>query len=506
MSAHDLDTILKLSCDDRSIHATLLVAPCENPSSVTAEMVIAYLEGQGIRRQLIDKEAVATICAEVASDPGSAHRCEVAKGTEPIDATQPQLILDDELAERLERAERQKLDAEKAETGSNSDSRIDFYEMSSIVIVQRGQRLAQIERKTEPEDGVDVFGQSIPAAETATFDGVDTESVVLRDDECFARFSGEIVVAGPQLRVNRDLEITGDIDFSIGRIDFPGDVCIHGSVQDKFSVKAGGDLEIRALVGSAQIESTGSITLTRGMAGKGTGHITAWRDLTSGYLESVHAFVARDLRVKGEITNCTLKVDGELDAGSASIRSGEIIIAKAATVGTIGSEQGIKTVLVLGSVPEIEALTRQADGLTSKLQTLIDERKKKFDAFNAAIGKPNASQIEERMAMEFAINELESRREVLNGAQGELIGLLGRHACCSLSVKRAIHAKTEIYLPGYRCSFDRDIVGECTITLDHKGIPVIEHRGETKPLREFAKVVTDDRILAISPGRTPKAA
>lgn len=506
MNAYDLDSILKLSFDEHRVHATLVVAPTESPGSVTPEMVTAYLEGQGIKRRSMHTEAIADLCAQVAADPSTQHRCEVATGTEPVDASAPELVLDDTLKALIERAEKHKLDAQNADKQPDTNQRIDFYEMSSIVVVDRGQRLARIERATDPVDGVDVLGQSIPAADSASFDGIDEESIVVRGDECFARISGEIVVGAHRLKINQTLEVRGDVDFSTGRIDFPGDVCIHGSIQDKFSVRAGGALEIRSLVGCADIESTGPITLSRGMAGKGKGRITAWNDLIAGYLEGVEANVAGDLRVRGEITNCRVRVEGELDAGNASIRSGEIVAAKGVQVGTIGSEQGIETVLVLGTIPAIETLTRKADELTDKLQGIISEREKKLETFKAAIGKANASQIEERMAMEFEINEFRSRRDTLTGAHGNLVEMLTRHASCSLTVKRAIHAKSVVYLPGYRCSFDRDIVGESRITLDRKGIPVIEFRGETKPLKEMARVVKDDRILAIEPQKASKAA
>ncbi len=502
---HDLDSILKLSFDEQRVHATLVVSPTENPGSVTADAVIAYLEGRGIERRSVHPDAIADLCARVASDPSAEHRCGVATGTEPVDASAPELVLDDTLKAIIERAERHKIDAQSADKQPETDQRIDFYEMSSIVVVERGQRLARIEG-AEPVDGVDVLGQPIPAADSPPFDGIDDESVIVRGDECFARCSGELVADTHRLKINRTLDVPGDVDFSTGRIDFPGDVCIHGSVQDRFSVRSGGALEIRSLVGCAEIESAGPMTLARGMAGKGRGRITAWNTLSAGYLEGVEANVAGDLHVRGEITNCRVRVEGELDAGNASIRSGEIIAAKGVQAGTIGSEQGIETVLVLGTIPVIETLTRKANDLSDRLDGVITDREKKLDTFKAAIGKANASQIEARTAMELEITTFRSRRDSLEAAHECLVDLLTRHASCSLTVKRAIHAKSVIYLPGHRCSFERDIVGESRITLDRDGTPVIEFRGETRPLREVARVVADDRILAIEPQKAAKAA
>lgn len=506
MSAYDLDTILKLSYDEHKVVATLHIAPCENPGSVTPDMVTAYLEGQGIRRQFMYPKDIAEICAEVGADPSVPRACVIARGSEPVNASKPEIVLDRELAEQIDRAERHKLDAQDASKNTDDDQPINFYEMSSIVIVVRGQRLAQIEQTTEPADGVDVFGQSIPASESATFDAIDPDSIQLKDNVCFARHSGEFVQTASSLRVNKNLEIQGDVDFSTGRIDFPGSVCIHGLIQDNFSVKSGKDLDIRSLVGRATLESLGSTFLARGMAGKDKGKIIAWGDLVAGYLESVHASIGGDVRVKGEITNSTLQIDGSLDAPNASIRGGEIVVAKDAVASTIGSEQGITTVLVLGTIPAIEVLTRQAGELEDKLESVIENREKKLGSFNAAIGKPNASQIEERMEMEFALHELRSRRGVLTNAHQSLSRLRSRHSKCSLNVKRAIYTKTELYLPGHRCVFERDIIGECTISLDRKGIPVIEYRGESKPLRDFAKVVSDERVLAADPDSIQNAA
>ena len=54
-------------------------------------------------------------------------------------------------------------------------------------------------------------------------------------------------------KVSNTLEIDQNVDFSTGNIDFPGNVIVHRSVKDCFTVKARDDIEVRGLIEAATL-------------------------------------------------------------------------------------------------------------------------------------------------------------------------------------------------------------------------------------------------------------
>ena len=50
---------------------------------------------------------------------------------------------------------------------------------------------------------------------------------------------------------------------------FLGTVFISGNVEDGFSVKASGNIEVKGTVGKSELDAEGDIVVSQGIAGKG---------------------------------------------------------------------------------------------------------------------------------------------------------------------------------------------------------------------------------------------
>jgi len=492
--AHDLDDLVRLSTDEGVLIATLHVSAVEDPSIVTPDTLRAVCVGAGVREQFIDAGALETLARRGCEDPLRDHAAEVARGVAPRHGTDASYTLRDELAQIAHRAET--LGDPDADTpgADGGEVEVDHYERTAFIVVHRGDEIGTLHIGADHEDGTDLYGQSIPSRPgTPPETLLDTGTIEIREDNTLAALvPGRLRVDTPELRVDETLEVLGDVDFTTGRIDFPGPVRIRGAVRDHFHVHAEGDIEIGELVEEARVSTPGSLTLRAGMAGKDSGRLTIGADLDAGYLERARGEVRGDARIERELTGCEITIRGELHAERAAIRGGSVNLSRGGVVGTLGSIRGVETTIVLGSVPRIERLIECVTGYEDQLGRLIQKETERLETLERTISKPNPQQIEEQMSIRFTIDEMREREQRLGNAEGSLKTLMHEITGTCLTVRKAIHAKVTLVFPRHEVVFTNDLEGECVLDTDASGAPRLTHRGSVRPLTELARVLSRD--------------
>lgn len=505
LNEHDLDDLIRLSTDEGAVTGALVVKPLEHPEDVTENVLRAVISGKGIRDSVIDKDALVKLVSDIRSEPTKEHTADVARGTPPVHGEDASYTLVPVLAEQLEgiRARKQSLKdggAPKPPKAGDANDDTDFYEQSSFIIVSKGDTLAHVNEGREHEDGTDIFGKTIPARAGSPVERVLHESVELRDDKSIVAHCPGVLNAKPDtLSIDETLTVQGDVDFSTGRIRFPGDVLIRGSIRDHFHVWVAGSIVVHELVECANVDADADITFKNGMAGKGVGSLHAGRDLQAGYLESVKGVIDGDATITREITNCDLHIGGTLDASKAAVRGGSLRLTKGGTIGSLGSAQGVETIVILGSIPQLEHVMRNIERYGDMIESTLESDKKKLETFANSVRAPTAQQIEEQMGMQFQIEELEARANKLLQASRSLSDIFWNQTSTTLTIRKAVHPKVKIYFPGHLAEFERELSGECEISTDEFGSPVLTHRGTSSPLSDHARVMRDDTVLKLTP-------
>jgi len=495
---HDLDDLVRLSTDEAVLTGSLHISAVDDPSVVTRETLRAVLTGAGVREQYIDADALGGLVDAVHTDPALEHAAEVARGVAPVQGSDTSYTLTEKIsacAEQIAEHER-RLASDATAPGAKGEGDIDHYERSAYIIVHADETIGTVRPGDQQEDGVDIYGQTIASRGGAGPESLVDETVEIRDDGTIAAtIPGRLRLDTGPLRIEETLVVNGDVDFTTGRIDFPGPVRIRGAVRDHFHVKAAGDIEIGELVQEACIETGAALTLKAGMAGKDSGSIRVVGALSAGYLERVRGEVTGEATVQRELTGCDLWIRGELDAQRASIRGGTVRLSKGGVVGTIGSVQGVETTIELGSVPRVEQTLGRVSEFGERIERRIECETERLETLKRTVAKPNAEQVEEQMSIQYTIDELRDRERRLDKADGALNKLMGEIAGTTLTVRRAIHAKVTIATPRFIVTFENDIEGESVIDTDESGSPTITNRGTARPLSEVARVVgrTQDR-------------
>ena len=200
------------------------------------------------------------------------------------------------------------------------DGSVDHHSMPVKRFVEEGEPLA---RRTAPvigTDGEDIFGETIEAraVRDPAIEEIAGENTEVRGDELVAKISGLPRAIGEKINVLLIYEVPGDLDYSVGNIEFAGDVVVGGDMKPGFAIVATGSVTIRGMTERATIRAGGDITVqgvvgTResaggreadgedGEHGDETHELEAGGDLTAQYLNGVAAKAGGEIQVNREI-------------------------------------------------------------------------------------------------------------------------------------------------------------------------------------------------------------
>lgn len=258
------------------------------------------------------------------------------------------------------------------------DGRVDFYQVVDIANVNRGQLVAKKIPAGRGEEGTSIFGQPIPPTPGKDVTIKMGKNVLLSQDKMllYAAIDGQVSVGeGEKINVFPVYEVKGDVDFSIGNIDFVGTVVVRGNVPTGFRIKASGDIRILGSVEGAELEAGGSVEIKNGIAAQDKGHVIAGIDVKASYIQNGNVRAVNDVIVSQSIMFSHIRAGQNVFCNGTkgiiiggSIQAGEKIVAR-----VIGNSSATPTVLEVGVKPE---LRNDLLVVTKELSNLYDNLKK----------------------------------------------------------------------------------------------------------------------------------
>jgi len=276
------------------------------------------------------------------------------------------------------------------------DGTVDFKELGIINVVNAGQVIVVKKPATFGIPGMTVTGREIYAK-----NGVDIPLPVGKNTEIsedgfklLAQIDGQVVVSGNKVNIESVLEVKGDVDYSVGNIDFPGSVNIAGSILDGFKVKSGGNIEIGGCIEKAYVYAKGNIIVGGGIIGKDKGEVKAEKNIYANFIEHGNVEAGEDIIINESIRNSNINakkrviVQGRIGVIlGGKIRAGEEINAK-----IIGSVTGTPTIVETGSLPllrdeiqklkdELRTEEERFKGVEQGIKYLVDLKEKMGDNF-----------------------------------------------------------------------------------------------------------------------------
>ncbi|WP_429886285.1 DUF342 domain-containing protein [Geoalkalibacter halelectricus] len=254
----------------------------------------------------------------------------------------------------------------------DEDGNIDFRTLNFFSNVVPDQEIGILRPPQLGDEGYTVRGDILPAVSGKPLKLNVGAGARLEGEKVVADLEGRVLFDGKTVSVTEEYLVQGDVDLSVGNIDFRGFVQVRGDVLDDFDIHAVKGLQVNGNVGVCHISCAGDIALG-GMAGLGRGTITCGGNLAVTYLNDVTVECAGDMVVKNEIRNSRVYCSGTLILANGNIFGGETYALGGIEVKNVGAVSGIKTRLYAGIDYTQIKLAEQLDEIQMEFIELNDE-------------------------------------------------------------------------------------------------------------------------------------
>jgi uncharacterized protein (DUF342 family) len=164
---------------------------------------------------------------------------------------------------------------------------------------------------------------------------------------------------------------------------------VKGNVDDGFSIKAAGNIEIMGTVGCCSLDAEGDINVHQGIAGKSSGKIISGKSVWSKFIENADVEAGDLVVVSDGIINSHIVANRKIicKGKRASIVGGHCMAAEEIDAKALGSIAGSETILEVGYDPkskenldrleaESQTLDKQLEDVNLNLGTLETLKKK----------------------------------------------------------------------------------------------------------------------------------
>jgi len=339
----ELAGLLSITIPESEMSALVKINTKVDIESLPYENVLIFLKQSGILYG-INEELLRKICANPNYYLGK--EVEIAKGLQP--SAGEDAYIKWEIAINKEK---KLLELE--------DGSVDFYSIKEIANVRKGQIILIKIPCTDGESGMTVTNKEVPGKKGKDISIKVGKNVLLNEskERLYSAIDGQLVVTdNVKINVFPIYEVTGDVDLSIGNIDFVGSVIVRGNVPDGYKIHADGDIKVFGNVEGAELISKGDIFIQQGIIGHNKSLVKAEGNVQAAFILDGEVYANRDILVTQSIMHSKLfagkqiickGVKGLIIGGN--IQAGELIEAT-----TIGNYMATATAVEVGMNPTVK--------------------------------------------------------------------------------------------------------------------------------------------------------
>jgi uncharacterized protein (DUF342 family) len=258
------------------------------------------------------------------------------------------------------------------------DGKVDYYELNLINKVSEGDWLGERTDPTEGTPGKTVKGDIVkPLAgrRLPLFYDPNTVTEVYKDGvtTLYSKINGAVHYTGDKISVSNYLEITKDVDFNTGNVDFDGFLTVKGAVSDNFSVAAKNDIEILGKFGVGSVKEIlsrhGNICITGGIAGKNKAVVKSTKDIYTKYISDATVICEGTVYVGYYCMNSNITAKQLIvESGKGQIIGGTVTVEQKVSAASIGNAGEKRTQITVTGFDR-KAVKERMENLQKSLQT-----------------------------------------------------------------------------------------------------------------------------------------
>jgi len=268
---------------------------------------------------------------------------------------------------------------------SEEKGKVDYRQLSLIKNVRRGELLAIRIAPSEGQPGMTVTGNPVAAKAGKPAFLFKGKNVAIDDagDHAFADADGHVVMIDNKIAVMPVYEISGDVDYSTGNVDFVGNVLVMGNITTGFTVKAQGDIDVRGVIEGATVIAGGNVVVSNGITGGDKAVVFAGGDVTARYIANARVEARNNVIVRDSIMQSQIRagIAVKADNGRGTIVGGVIQAEEEIIAKIIGSNLATATNLEVGVNPTLREEFRQINGRLQEKKKILDQLSTNVQAY-----------------------------------------------------------------------------------------------------------------------------
>jgi len=334
------DTLMQVAVDEGEMRATVtLTSPGPGGADIRRDDLVAMLRSNGIVHGY-DEPSIEILVDQ----PLYGQKVPVAVGSKPVNGNDAKVTWFFDTSVKIKPRE--------------IAGRVDFKELNTIRNVLKGEELAKKEPAQKGLPGRTVTGRVLPAK-----DGRDTpfdlgNNVALSKDglRVVSTADGQVMLLQGRVTVETVMIIPGDVDTSVGNINFLGSVIVKGSVADGFTVKAVGNIEVMGNVGKAYLETHADIIVHQGINGGGEGRVSAGQSIWSKFIQNAVCEAGLYVIVSDGILHSTVHAGKKIlcKGKRAKLVGGYLRASEEINASSLGAVGSGETILEVGIDPKVK--------------------------------------------------------------------------------------------------------------------------------------------------------
>jgi uncharacterized protein (DUF342 family) len=332
------DAVVSIELTDQEMKAYVEVRPPgPGGADLTFDAMVAVLNNNGVVHG-IREDAL----RELEDDPRYSIAILAAEGTPPENGADAQIVYN--------------FATERSVVLKEKNGRVDFRELNLVENVVAGQIVARKTPAGEGREGRTVTGRTLPVKAGRDVALNVGKNVKLAEDgmAAIAEINGQVLLVAGKVNVEPVYTVSGDVNLHTGNILFLGGVIVKGGVEDGFTVKAAGNIEVFGNVGKAQLDAEGDIIVHQGILGKGGGKATAGKSVYAKFIEHAHVEAGENVVASEGLIHSFVDANRKIvcQGKRASIVGGRLRAVEEINAKNLGSVAGTETLLEVGYDPK----------------------------------------------------------------------------------------------------------------------------------------------------------
>ena len=271
--------------------------------------------------------------------------------------------------------------SEKIEIKADENGKVDFYDVSLIKNVLKGDKLVEISPPKPGKPGKTMYGEEIPGilGQPASYNKIMGRGTDLDSDKQFVVASVDGVynknVAG-LIAVVSEFTVKGDLNFAVGNIDTTSAITITGDVKSGFKCRSASSIIVEGVIEDAKVESGENLICKLGIL-PGDNKISAKETIKTKYIRNRTDVECKNLLIEESISGCTIRALGKVEA--KRIIGGQLSIKSKLTVDELGNDQYMPTFVEIGINYKVIARMNEIRQENNNLQKDIEDRKEEIN-------------------------------------------------------------------------------------------------------------------------------